>query len=142
MKTASLIAAALAAASLASPALAAGDATQGKDDFKRCRACHAIVAPDGATIEKGGKVGPNLYGIIDRVAGSLEGFAYSDSLKLLGAKGLVWTEADIATYLTDPLAFARTRLDDPKAKTKMTFKVTDGSEADLAAYLASVVPAP
>jgi cytochrome c len=142
MKTAFLTAAVLAAAAIVSPALAAGYAAQGKDDFKRCRACHAIVAPDGATLEKGGKVGPNLYGIIGRAAGSVEGFAYSDSLKTLGANGLVWSEADLATYLTDPLAFARDRLDDPKAKTKMTFKVTDGSEADLAAYLASLAPAP
>ena len=64
---------ALAFALLAAPAFA-GDAAKGESDFKKCKACHSIVADDGTAIVKGGKVGPNLYGVIGRQIGSLEGF--------------------------------------------------------------------
>ena len=41
--------------------------------------CHTI--PDGATvIAKGGRTGPNLFGVIGRQAGSLEGFRYGKDL--------------------------------------------------------------
>ena len=54
----------------AAPALASGDAAKGESDFKKCKACHAIVADDGTEIVKGGKVGPNLYGVVGRAAAS------------------------------------------------------------------------
>jgi len=56
----------------AGPALAgghaSGDAAAGEAVFKKCKACHAIVADDGTVIVKGGKNAPNLYGIYDRQA--------------------------------------------------------------------------
>ena len=56
----------------AGPALAgghaSGDATAGEKVFKKCKACHAIVADDGTAIVKGGRNAPNLYGIYDRQA--------------------------------------------------------------------------
>ena len=35
-----------------------------------------VQAPDGTDIVKGGKTGPNLYGVVGRKAGSEEGFKY------------------------------------------------------------------
>jgi len=134
MKT--LTAAALAAAALAAPAQAA-DPAKGEADFKKCKACHMIVAPDGTEIQKGGKVGPNLYGVVGRAVASVEGFAYGDSIKAVGATGAVWDEAMLAAYVADPVKWLKDTLGDAAAKSKMTFKLPRGGE-DMAAYLASV----
>ncbi len=134
MKTTSLI---LALSLIAGPALAAGDATKGEDDFKRCKACHSIVAPDGTAIQKGGKTGPNLFGVVGRQVASSPDFKYGASILTLGAKGLKWDEAMIAAYVTDPGAWLKEQTGDTSAVAKMTFKMATGGE-DVAAYLASV----
>ncbi|MBI1172532.1 cytochrome C [bacterium] len=121
----------------AAPVLAGGDATKGADDFKRCKACHSIVAPDGTAIQKGGKIGPNLYGVVGRAVASLPDFKYGDGIKAVGAKGVVWDEAMIAAYVTDPGVWIKTQTGDDKAVAKMAFKMATGGE-DVAAYLASV----
>ncbi|THD75621.1 c-type cytochrome [Thalassobius vesicularis] len=126
MKIALIASAALLA--LAAPAIA-GDAAKGEDLFKKCKSCHMIVAPDGTEIQKGGKTGPNLYGVVGHTAGKVDGFKYS---KALAAADFVWDEAKIAEFVVDPKAF----LGD---KSKMTFKLKKGGE-DVAAYLASVGP--
>lgn len=120
----------------AAPAFAAGDAAKGEADFKKCKACHSILKDDGTEVVKGGKTGPNLFGVIGRVAGSTD-FAYGDSLKAAGAAGVTWDEATLVTYLADPTAFLKDKTGDAAAKSKMTFKLAKGGE-DIAAYLASV----
>lgn len=119
-------------------AFAEGDAEAGEKTFKKCKACHMIVADDGTEIFKGGKTGPNLYGIIGKAAGSQEGFKYGASLADAGANGLVWDAENIVVYMTDPKAFLKEVTGDDKAKSKMTYKLKKGGE-DVAAYLASVV---
>ena len=121
---------------VAAPAFA-GDAAKGENDFKKCKSCHAITAPDGTDIVKGGKVGPNLYGVVGRPLASVEGFAYGDGIKEAAAKGLVWDEAMIAAYVVDPTKWLEEQTGDDAAKSKMTFKLASGGE-DVAAYLASV----
>ena len=88
----------------ANPALAAGDAATGEKTFKKCQACHSIIKDDGTAVVNGGKVGPNLFGLIGRVAGSTD-FAYGDSIKALGATGLAWDAALLGEYLADPTVF-------------------------------------
>lgn len=122
---------------LAVPALAEGDAEAGKKIFNKCKSCHSIVAPDGEAIAKGGKTGPNLYGVVGRTAGTFEGFKYGDSIVAAGEKGLVWDEANLAEYVQDPKGFLKTYLDDTSAKSKMTFKLKKGGE-DVFAYIKSV----
>lgn len=129
--------AALAFAAFAAPALAAGDAAKGEADFKKCKACHAIVAADGTEIVKGGKTGPNLWGVTTRAPGTLADFAYSDSIKAVGAKGELWDEAKLAAYLPDPTAWLKEQTGDAAAKSKMSFKLAKGAE-DMAAYLATL----
>ncbi|MFA3916838.1 c-type cytochrome [Ruegeria hyattellae] len=128
--------AAISALMLATPALAEGDAEAGKKAFNKCKACHTVVSASDEVIVKGGKTGPNLYGIIGRTAGTEEGYKYGDSLVLAGENGLVWDEATFVEYTTDPKKFLQTYLDDPKAKSKMTFKLRKGGE-DIYAFLAS-----
>ncbi len=117
-----------------------GDAAAGEKTFSKCKSCHMIVSDAGEEIVKGGKVGPNLYGIIGSQAGTGD-FKYGDDLVAAGEAGLVWDAANLAEYVADPRAYLRTFLDDSKAKSKMAYKLKKGGE-DVAAYLASVAPAP
>jgi cytochrome c len=140
--------AALGLALVAGPAFAdghaTGDAAAGEGVFQKCKACHAVVDADGNDIVKGGRTGPNLYGLYTRQAGTNEDFAkkYGDSLIEAGEKGLMWNEADFVAYVSDPREFLRTYNDDKRARSKMSFKL--GSEDDsknVWAYLVSVGPA-
>lgn len=117
----------------------AGDPAAGEKVFSKCKVCHSITADDGTAIQKGGKVGPNLYGVIGRQAGTYPDFKYGESIIAAGAAGLVWDEDKIASYDPDPAKFLETFLNDPKAKSKMLFKLPSGAE-DVAAYIASVGP--
>ena len=123
---------------LSAPALAQ-DAAKGESEFKKCKACHAIEAPDGTAIQKGGKTGPNLYGVVGRTVASTD-FAYGDSLKSVGAAGTTWDEASLVAYVADPTAWLKEATGDAGAKSKMSFKLAKGG-ADVVAYLASVAPA-
>lgn len=113
-----------------------GDADKGEKVFKKCRACHMIKNGD-ETIERGGRTGPNLYGVIGRKAGSEEGYNYDEAMKKAGEAGLVWDEEKVAEYLHDPSAYLQKYLNDDSVRSKMTFKLKKGNE-DVAAYLASV----
>ena len=132
-----ILTASLALLALAAPAFAAGDAAKGEADFKKCKACHMIVADDGTEIQKGGKTGPNLVGVIGRKVASVDGFKYGDSIAAVGAKGVVWDEALLAAYVADPGKWLKEQTGDAAAKSKMTFKLAKGGE-DMAAYLASL----
>lgn len=104
-------------------AMAAGDADKGKKLFKRCKACH--------TLDEGGKnkVGPNLFGIFGRQAGSLDGYKFSKAFRSLD---FVWDEGALDEFLTKPKKFV--------PKTKMGFPGLKKEEqrADIIAYLMSV----
>jgi cytochrome c len=65
---------------------------------KNCQTCH--------TIEKGGSTrsGPNLWSIVGRKAGSVEGFNYSPGLK---SSGIVWTADTLDSWLTFPRKMVR-----------------------------------
>ena len=91
---------ALAAAALfgLSAHASAQDAEAGKKVFNRCKACHTVEAATN-------KVGPHLDVIVGRKAAAVPDFAYSDAMKAKGAEGLVWDEANLTAYLTDPRGF-------------------------------------
>lgn len=129
-------AAALSALALATPVFAEGDAAAGEKAFNRCKSCHMIANGDD-TIVRGGRTGPNLYGLVGRQAGTYEGFKYGDSIVAAGEAGLVWDEETFVTYVQDPKAFLADYLDDSSARSKMSFKLRKGGE-DIYAYLASL----
>lgn len=109
--------------------LASASIQKGEQSAKKCAACH--------TFTKGGpnKVGPNLYGVVNRPKASEAGFTYSDAMK---KKGGNWTIDDLSEFLAGPRTFV--------PGTKMTFVgLPKGSErADVIAYLNSLAdnPAP
>jgi len=123
---------------LATPALAA-DPAAGEANFKKCKSCHSITAPDGTEVQKGGKTGPNLFGVVGRAVASSPDFKYGEGMLEVNAKGTVWDEAQLAAYLADPTAWVKATTADDAAKSKMSFKLTDTvAAADMAAYLASI----
>jgi cytochrome c len=63
---------------------------------KKCAACH--------TFDKGGpnRVGPNLWGVVERDRASEAGFNYSAAMK---AKGGKWTYDDLNKFIANPKGF-------------------------------------
>lgn len=123
---------------LGGPALA-GDAARGKALFKDCRACHSIIDETETPVVRGGRTGPNLYGVIGRHAGSVPGFHYSTSMIAAGKSGLRWNEEDFVVYVRDATAYLRNYLDEPSALGKMAYQLRDVQKArDVWAYLQTV----
>lgn len=69
-----------------------GDPAAGESAFARCRACH-MLTPDGTS------VGPTLYGVVGRPAGSVAGYNYSEAN---GSADIVWTGEVLFDYLANP----------------------------------------
>ena len=66
----------------------------GETLFKRqCAVCHNAAA--GAA----NKVGPNLWGLLGRKSGTIEGFKYSEANK---NSGIVWSPETLDPYLENP----------------------------------------
>ena len=103
--------------------------------FARCKACHEIASSEGVVV-RGGRTGPNLYGVVGRRAGASDLSGYGESLAEAGERGLVWTEAAIAGYVKDPSGFLQTCLGDPDARSRMAVGLPRGGK-DVAAFLAS-----
>lgn len=118
---------------IAGPALAqdlSEEATYAADNFGQCATCH-VIADDSGNVMYGrnGRTGPNLHCVVGRTAGTYEGFRYGKDTEEAGEEGLVWDQENIAVYLQDPKGFLADYLDDPKARSKMTFKVRADSKA-------------
>ncbi len=108
------------------PLLAKASAQKGQADAKVCQACHDFT--------KGGpnKVGPNLWGVVDRPIASEAGFAYSDALKTKGKAGDKWAFKDLNHWLYEPKDFA------PGTKMGFAGIRDDQKRADVIAYLHSL----
>lgn len=122
-------------------AFAEGDAAAGERAFNRCKSCHAIADGDNVIV-RGGRTGPNLYGIIGRAAASVEGFRYSAGLKTAAENGLVWDQENIIAYAENPTNYLRELNDDSSLRSPMAPQRFGDSGADIAAFLASHSPAP
>ncbi len=68
--------------------------TAGKTAFGACRACHS------AEKDKAG-MGPSLYGVVGRKAGSVPGFSYS---KAMTTSGITWDDAALDAFIAAPQA--------------------------------------
>jgi cytochrome c len=82
------------------PLLASADSADGANVFKKCAACHNVNA-GGAN-----KVGPALYGIVNRDIASVDGFSYSGALKEYG-DGKQWTYEELNGFLWKPKTYVK-----------------------------------
>ena len=107
---------------LASQAQAA-DAKNGATVFQRCAICHSNTKGAGA------KIGPNLFGVVGRKAGTMADFPYSAAMK---KAGFVWTPEKLIAYVEHPQAVV--------PGNRMAFAgITRPADAqDLEAYLATL----
>jgi len=76
--------------------LAKADVAQGKTISGKCEQCHDVSS--AAT----NKIGPALYGVVDRSRASVAGFEYSSAMK---AKGGSWTYDELFKFLKSPGAY-------------------------------------
>ena len=72
---------------------ASTNATDGAKIFKKCAACHSI-AQGGAN-----KIGPALWGVLGRKAGSVPDYKYS---KAMAAYGKTWSFEEMNGFLIKP----------------------------------------
>lgn len=107
--------------------LVSANVEKGQGGIKACQACHSF--------EKGGpnKVGPDLWGVVERNKGSHEGFEYSAGMK---EKGGDWSYADLDQFLTSPKAYVK--------GTKMAYAgiAAPQERANVIAYLRSLADTP
>jgi cytochrome c len=102
----------------------AGDAAHGKALFTaNCSVCH------NADKDGGNKIGPNLFGVVGRPAGSHPGFNYSTAMK---SAGIAWTPEKLAAYLAAPQKML--------PGVRMTFAgfANPGDAQDVVSYLATL----
>lgn len=110
--------------------LASASAAKGEKVAKKCASCH--------TFEQGGanKIGPALYGIVDKLIGSADGFGYSEALTTLKGENADWTYANLDAFLQSPKKFA------PGTKMGFAGLRSEKDRADILAYLQSLSDAP
>jgi len=72
------------------------DYDAGRRLFRRCSSCHTVAEGGG------NRVGPNLYGVFGREAGSVGNFNYSSALE---TAGFVWTAEQLDGWLANPREF-------------------------------------
>lgn len=100
--------------------IAAASVEDGQSEARKCMACH--------TFDEGGpnRVGPNLWGIVDRPVAGHEGYSYSNAMKDVGGE---WSFDKLDTFLTNPREYAK--------GTKMAFPGVrdDGDRHALLHYL-------
>ena len=103
------------------------DPAKGKVTSGECEACHDTSS--AKTI----KIGPPLFGVVDRPRASIAGFSYSSAMK---AKGGTWTYDELFKFLKSPGAYV--------TGTKMSFAGISRAEdrINLIAFLRSNTDSP
>jgi len=72
---------------------ASTSSAEGAKVFKKCAACHSIKQGGG------NKIGPALWGVLGRQAGSVSDYKYS---KAMIAYGKIWTFEEMNSFLIKP----------------------------------------
>ncbi|MGI6247221.1 MAG: c-type cytochrome [Pseudochelatococcus sp.] len=81
--------------------LASADPARGEKAVAKCKACHNFVEGAGA------KVGPDLYNIVNRAIGTVEGFGYSAPMKAHADAGDKWNYDSLDQFIHKPKDFVK-----------------------------------
>lgn len=96
------------AASILAAGFGATNVAANENLWRDCRTCHQVTAPDGTVLARGGRAGPNLYGVPGRALAEDAGYRlYSPDLKQAAATGVRWSEDNFVAYLAGPDQFLR-----------------------------------
>jgi cytochrome c len=107
--------------------LPAADVAAGKATSAKCEACHDTSS--AATI----KIGPPLYGVVDRARASIAAFSYSSAMK---AKGGSWTYDELFKFLKSPGAYV------PGTKMSFAGLTKESDRINLIAFLRTNAASP
>ncbi len=103
------------------------DPKKGQAAAQVCTACHNVKK--GA----GNLIGPDLWDVVNRKKGSVEGFDYSAGMK---AKGGEWTFDDLNAWLTKPSAYV------PGTKMGYPGEANEKKRAEIIAWLRTLADNP
>lgn len=77
----------------------AANPTHGAAIFKAtCGVCH-MARSDASRADLATRIGPNLWGVVGRKAGTYKGFAYSYAMR---SSGVTWTDDQLRRYIAEP----------------------------------------
>lgn len=99
-------------------AFASGDVRHGEKLFAHCQACHSLRPSIN-------KLGPSLFGIVDRPSAAVDGYQYSKAMK---DADVIWSEQSLKSFLASPRKFI--------PGSKMSFSIRKQEDLDdLVAFL-------
>jgi cytochrome c2 len=103
--------------------LAAADPKAGENSAKKCLTCHTLKSGEP------NKVGPNLWGVVNRPIAAHEGYEYDAAMHAFAEQAKTWTFDNLNKFLHDPKATV--------PGTKMAFPglKDDKERANVIAYL-------
>jgi cytochrome c len=107
--------------------LAAADVAAGKTTSTKCEQCHDTSSA------KTSKIGPPLFGVVDRPRASVAGFSYSSAMK---GKGGNWTYDELFKFIKEPGVYI------PGTKMSFAGLRNEKDRINLIAFLRSNADAP
>jgi len=63
-----------------------------------CDVCHMALR-DASRADLATRIGPNLWGVVGRKAGTYKGYAYSYAMR---SSGITWTDDQLRSYIAAP----------------------------------------
>ena len=63
-----------------------------------CGVCH-MARGDASRADLATRIGPNLWGVVGRKAGTSKGYAYSYAMR---SSGITWTDDQLRRYIAEP----------------------------------------
>ncbi|MEH6648709.1 MAG: cytochrome c family protein [Motiliproteus sp.] len=100
-------------------------AAKGKQLALVCSGCHSLAKGEPH------KLGPNLWGVVDRPVAGAPGFAYSDAFKQYQGS---WSRQNLSRYLAAPSAFI------PNNRMAFSGISSEADRAAVVAYLETLTP--
>jgi len=103
-------------------------AAEGAKVFSKCKACHSIAKGGG------NKIGPALWGVLGRKAGSLADYKYS---KAMSAYGKSWTFEEMNGFLNKPKEWVKgtkmsyAGLKNPKDRAALILYMNENTDSPL-----------